>query len=68
MSGPATLKCAECGEPLYIGQPMSGRRREYHAHVGCSMLADIRARYGGEALRRAETLPPLRRAPAARAA
>jgi hypothetical protein len=59
MSGPTTFVCAECGEPLYIPQPMVKQGRKYHAHVGCSVLALIQARYGSEALRGQETLPPL---------
>jgi hypothetical protein len=40
-------------------QPMVKQGRKYLAHVGCSVLALIQARYGSEALRGQETLPPL---------
>jgi hypothetical protein len=59
MSQLMTFTCTECGQPLYIGQPMASRGREYRAHVGCSVLAGITSQYGNESLRREETLPPL---------
>lgn len=51
--------CAECGQPLHVGQPMNTRGRDYHAHVGCAVMADLQSQYGAEALRRHETLPSL---------
>jgi hypothetical protein len=59
VSSPSKFVCAECGGALYIGQPIARHGRDYHAHVGCSVLAGIEAKYGSEALRRQETLPPL---------
>jgi len=59
MSEPATLTCAECGQPLYVGQPMTSGGRDHRMHIGCNVLAQLRAQYGSEALRGQETLPPL---------
>ncbi len=59
MSNPSTFVCAECGAPLYVGQPLVRHGRDDQAHVGCNVLAGIQAKYGSEALRRQETLPPL---------
>jgi hypothetical protein len=59
----ATLSCAACAQPLYVGQPMTATG-DARAHVGCDVVASIRSQYGDEALRR-ETLPPLLRSRAA---
>jgi len=65
MSESATLTCAECGQPLYVGQPMVSGGRDRRMHIGCSVLARIHTQYGSEALRDQETLPPLLRREAA---
>lgn len=59
MNGMFTVACAECGEQLYVGQPMVSRGRDDYAHVGCAVLADIQSLYGAETLERVETLPSL---------
>jgi hypothetical protein len=51
--------CAECGQPLYVGQPIKARGRDYRAHVGCAVMADLESQYGAEALQRCDTVPPL---------
>ena len=65
MSRPPSLICSECGEPLYVGQPMDSRGRAYHAQVGCAVLGRIRSQYGVDTLRRSEKLPRSSRAAAA---
>jgi hypothetical protein len=51
--------CAECGQPLYVGQPMQTRGRDDQAHVGCAVMADLQSQYGAEELQRYDTLPSL---------
>ena len=64
MTSAGSLTCAECGQPLCLGQPIAPFGAKHHAHVGCGLIAGIRALYGAQALI-SETLPPLRRAEAA---
>jgi hypothetical protein len=65
MSPEVTFTCAVCGQALYVGQPMNSGGGDWHAHVACSVWADLESRYGAEALQRCETLPALTQSQAA---
>jgi hypothetical protein len=56
MGHPPTHTCPECGQPLYVGQPMKSHRGS-DVHVGCAVLGQLRSQYGTETLRRLEKLP-----------